>query len=406
MAPQLIARHGTCAKHPTMQPEAQPPTLRLGEFILTNLEPILSDWETFARNSWEGPMPGVVALRNDAEVMLKALVTDMASEQTLAQQKAKSEGAGVGDASGLNRAAMGHALARVNDGFDIRRMVAEFRALRASVSRLWFESLPVANRDQIDDMGRFNEALDQLVAASVTVFTQRIDHSREMFLGILGHDLRQPLFSIKMYSDVLLRSDPPADTRPIVAGISRCSDAMAKLLSDLLDFTSSRLGCPMPVYPSSCNIGVIANEVVEELRASAPDTEFNFEAEGNLDGTWDPTRLRQLVSNLLANAIQHGAPNLPITITVHSSGEDVTLSVHNQGKPIPPDAVGTLFDPMVRAGGDDKPRPHGSIGLGLYICRQIVLAHKGKIDVESHAKAGTTFEILLPKHFSAVRPES
>ncbi|RYD69117.1 MAG: sensor histidine kinase, partial [Verrucomicrobiaceae bacterium] len=139
-----------------MKSEALPRPMRLGEFIVTNLEPILSEWEDFARNTWEGPPPTPVALRNDAAIMLKAIVADMATEQTHTEQKAKSEGDSAGDAAGLNRAAMGHALARVNDGFDILRMVAEFRALRASVNRLWLQSLPVADREQIDDLGRFN----------------------------------------------------------------------------------------------------------------------------------------------------------------------------------------------------------------------------------------------------------
>ena len=389
-----------------MHSEAQTPVIRLGEFILTNLEPILTEWEIFARNSWEGPAPSPVALRNDAGIMLRAIVDDMATEQTLAEQKAKSQGTSECDASGLNRAAIGHALARVKDGFDIRRMVAEFRALRASVNRLWFESVPLAYRDQMDDMSRFNEALDQLVTASIAAFTERIDHSRQLFLAILGHDLRQPLFSIKMYSDVLLRPGAPADTRPIIEGINRCSDSMTKLLADMLDFTSSRLGSPMPVYPARCNIGIIGKDVVEEVRASAPAADLHFEESGDLEGTWDPTRLRQLVSNLLTNAIQHGSPHDPITTTVRASSDDreVTLAIHNRGKSIPAEILGTLFDPMVRITDDEKPRPHGSIGLGLYICRQIVLAHQGKITVESDSEDGTIFTIRLPKHVS-VQPD-
>jgi signal transduction histidine kinase len=292
---------------------------------------------------------------------------------------------------------MGHALARVNDGFDIDRMVAEFRALRASVSRLWWDSLPEPHKEQIDDMGRFHEALDQLVAASLRAFTSRLEKSRRLFLGILGHDLRQPLYSIKMYSEVLLKSDSPADLRPLYASIGRCSDAMATLLADLLEFTSARLGTPMPIYPIPCHMGAIANEVIEEFRASFPARDFIFETEGDLKGIWDTTRLRQLVSNLLSNARQHGAPDGPITAMVRESGGKVSLSVHNWGKPIPNDAIGTLFDPMVRIADDDKPRPHGSIGLGLYICRQIVIAHHGNLAVHSSHADGTTFTVNLPR---------
>jgi signal transduction histidine kinase len=380
-----------------MHREAERAAMRLGQYILENMEAILTEWEAFARATWKGPLPGSAALRNGAETMLRALVKDMAAEQSDAEQKAKSEGNGVGDASGLNKAAIGHALARVNDGFDLGRMVAEFRALRASVNRLWFESMPVAHRDQIDDMGRFNEAVDQLVAASRGAFTERIERSRRLFLAILGHDLRQPLYSIKMYSDVLSRPDAPADTRPMVSGIGRCCDAMSKMLADLLDFTSTRLGCRMPVYPAACDIGVIAKEVVAEFRTSVPEVVFHFEADGEMKGVWDATRLRQLVSNLLTNAVQHGSAEQPVTTTLRATEEEVTLAVHNGGTPIPREAMGTLFDPLVRMADEEAPRPHGSVGLGLYICRQIALAHHGEIGVESGPGAGTTFTVRLPR---------
>jgi signal transduction histidine kinase len=370
---------------------------RLGVFILENMEPILTEWENFARLAWEGPEPGVVALRNDAEIMLRAVATDMATEQDAEEQKTKSEGSNGNDASGLDKAAIGHALARVNDGFDIRRMVAEFRALRASVSRLWFQSLPVAHREQIDDMGRFNEALDQLVAASTSAFTERVEASRRMFLAILGHDLRQPLYSMKIYSDVLLKTDTSKETREIAAGIGRCSDAMSKMLGDLLDFTSTRMGCAMPIYPARCNAGAIAREVVEEIRATAPDCQLEVRADGHLEGTWDATRMRQLISNLLSNALQHGTCEQPITTTVRDGGSEITIAVHNHGKTIPREAIGTLFDPMVRLPDGDTFRPNGSVGLGLYICRQIALAHKGQIKVNSGSEEGTTFLAQLPK---------
>ena len=397
---QMFAGCGLRAISTGMQREAKRPAMRLGQFILENMEAILSEWEAFARSAWRGPLPGRVVLRNDAELMLRALVRDMATEQSAAEQKDKSEGADIGDASGLDRAAIGHALARLNDGFDIRRMVAEFRALRASVNRLWFKDMPVVQRSQIDDMGRFNEAVDQLVAASVGAFTERVERSRALFLAILGHDLRQPLYSIKMYNDVLSGPRPPADTGPIVSGIGRCCDAMTKLLADLLDFTSTRLGCRMPIYPAECDIGAIAKEVVAEFRVSAPTVVFQIEAEGDLGGRWDPTRLRQLVSNLLTNAIQHGSTDHPITTRLRASDGEVTLAVHNLGAPIPRDAMGTIFDPLVRMADEETPRPHGSIGLGLYICRQIALAHHGEIAVESRPETGTTFTVRLPREFA------
>jgi signal transduction histidine kinase len=379
-----------------MQTENQPQK-RLGPFIIENMESILVDWEAFARTLWHGPLPSSAALRNDAAKMLTAVVKDMETDQTIRQQKEKSQGIVGRDTVGLNAAAAGHALARVNDNFDIQRMVAEFRALRATVTRLWWASTPSPHEQQIEDMGRFNEGLDQLLAASVSAFTERVDQSRRMFMGILGHDLRQPLTSILMFSDVLLSPKAPADPRPVVAGIRRCSDSMARMLTDLLDFTSSQLGSDMPVHPISCDIGAVCEELVQEMRTSAPGAAFYYKASGDTSGTWDPVRLRQLISNLLSNSLQHGDPRGPVTASIHGGEDEVTLKVHNFGKAVPSEAIGTLFDPMVRVAASDAHRPHGSVGLGLYICREIATAHGGDISVTSSAEEGTTFAVRLPR---------
>ena len=372
-------------------------SLRLGPFILENMEAILADWETLAKTQWRGPLASSEVLRNDAEKMLRAAVADMATDQTLEGQRIKSEGGASGNVSEVDSSATGHGLSRVDDGFDIRRMVAEFRALRATVGRLWWASSPAPHPEQIADMERFNEALDQLLAASVESFTDRIDRSRRLFLGILGHDLRQPLYSIKMFSDVLLRQNAPADAKPLASSIGRCCDGMSKLLQNLLDFTSSQLGSPMPVYPNACDIGTICQEVIDEVRVSAPSTALYYEGSGDLRGVWDSGRLRQLISNLLMNALQHGVPQGPITANARGEAEVVTLTVHNLGRPIPEHAIGTLFDPMVRMASVDKFRPHGSVGLGLYICRQIASTHGGEIMVTSSRDDGTTFTVRLPK---------
>jgi signal transduction histidine kinase len=339
----------------------------------------------------------MVTLRNDAAIMLEALVADMAMDQTLSEQKFKSEGGKEGESSGLNTAAMGHALARVNDGFDIKRMVAEFRALRASVCRLWWESNPQPHAEAVEDMDRFHEAVDQLIAGSISAFAERIDRSRRLFMGILGHDLRQPLHSIQMFADVLLRPNPPDDYRTVVSSISQCCSGMASMLRDLLDFTSSQLGSAMPILRAPCDFGKIVGDVLEEVRASAPDARLILEREGDCAGEWDDVRLRQLVSNLLTNAVQHGASSGVVTIGLRGSAEMVTLSVNNSGNPIPKNALGTLFDPMVRIHDPEKFRPHGSVGLGLYICRQVVIAHGGQIKVDSSAESGTTFTVTLPQ---------
>lgn len=374
---------------------------RLGAFILENIEAILVDWEDYARRYWEGPVPNSKTIRNHAELMLRAVVKDMASSQSSHERKAKSEGESAEESTDINQAALGHALARVHDGFDIERMIAEFRALRASVNRLWWDSMVTPHREQINDMSRFNEALDQLVAGSVTGFTERVDQSRRLFLGMLGHDLRQPLNSLKLFTQVLGEKPgllPPA-TAPLVSSMSRCCDSMGALLHDLLDFTTTQLGSAMPVEPVTTHLDEVCDEVLSEVQAGAPKREFTLEKSGDLAGEWDAARLRQVISNLLQNAIQHGAPDQPVAITLRGTDGDITLAVQNMGEPVPEEAISTLFDPMVRLASRDKSRPPGSIGLGLYICREIAKAHHGGIAVKSSANEGTTFTVTLPKRF-------
>ena len=372
--------------------------MRLGAFILRNMEAILATWEDFAAKEWQGALPGKEQLRDDAEAMLRALVEDMATPQNHDDQKLKSEGSRTGSPSGLGNAATGHALARVHDGFSVVQLVAEFRALRASVSRLWWASLPAPHPEQIEDMGRFNEAIDELVAGSVSAFAARVERSRQLFLGILAHDLRQPLSSIRMFTEFLAESDRFPDAfKPILSSMGTCCNSTLRMVGDLLDFTSTELGSAMPVQLAPANLEKVCREVVAEIQITDPHRQLRLEVEGDLNGEWDAARLKQMVSNLLSNSVHHGGPGQPITTILRATGNDVTMSVHNTGPPIPPDSLGVLFDPMIRVPAKDLGKPHGSIGLGLFICRQIAIAHGGRIDVESDATAGTTFTVTLPK---------
>jgi signal transduction histidine kinase len=372
--------------------------VRLGDFLLGNMEAILSAWEDFARRYWPGESPDILTLRDHAERMLCAVAADMKVPQTAAQQISKSEGGPSGEEGDMNQAAQLHALTRVDDGFDIARLVAEFRALRASVERLWWDSLPEPHPEQMDDMRRFNEAIDQLVCISVESFTNRVERSRRLFLGMLGHDLRQPLASLRMLTEILAANDlPRTEASPLLTRMVGCCDSMAQLLGDLLDFTTSQLGTVMPVQPIALDLGLIAQEVAGDIH-TASGQQVLVSREGDLEGTWDKERLRQLISNLISNAIQHGASERPINVTFQGSEDHVTMTVHNHGEPIPREAMATLFDPMVRGAAPPNFRDKkGSIGLGLYIVRQIALAHGGTVEAAS-SEEGTTFTVQLPRH--------
>jgi signal transduction histidine kinase len=171
------------------------------------------------------------------------------------------------------------------------------------------------------------------------------------------------------------------------------------MISDLLDFSWAGLGGTMPVSPAEMDLRTLCREVVGEARAAHPGRTVNFVAQGELTGTWDGFRLRQVLSNLLGNALQHGGANGPVELSAIAEGCDVRLVVHNDGPPIPADALPSIFHPLVRGSSPEvqKRKRAGSIGLGLYIAREVISAHGGAIDVESSQEAGTMFTVRLPR---------
>jgi signal transduction histidine kinase len=324
----------------------------------------------------------------------------MISAQSGAQQSDKSKGRGHGraDSLSLNGASEEHAVGRVGSGFNLMEVIAEYRALRASVIRLWRESNPDPDARDLEDLTRFNESIDQSLTKAAGSYTNRVDQSREMFLAILGHDLRSPLFAITMSAEALSRGrDVDAESAEFLSQISASTDTMARMIRDLLDYTRTRLGSGMPVSPASMDLGALCRDVFDEVRVSHPACTLRFEPQGDLTGQWDAARLRQVVSNLFVNAVQHGGEPCEADLSARSDGPDVVLAVHNGGAPIPPDVLPTLFDPTVRRSLNEPHRRPGSIGLGLYIVREVVAAHGGAIDVKSSPEAGTVFTVRLPR---------
>jgi signal transduction histidine kinase len=384
--------------------------MRLADFILGNIEPILAEWEAFARTVWPGAQTDPRELRDHAADILRATAWDMKSAQSAAQQSDKSRGEGEDGAASarVDGASDEHAIGRVRSGFDLMTLVAEYRALRASVIRLWRESAPSPDLRDLEDLTRFNESIDQSLTEAVRSYTQRVDRSRQMFLAILGHDLRNPLHSIMMSADALAAAAGPTDpdASHLASRISASVTAMAGMINDLLDFTSTGLGAEMPLSPAAMDLTRLCHEVVEEMRVAHPTRTLRFEPPpGDLTGNWDAARLRQVVSNLLGNALQHGGVDGPVDLTVGTGtgGGDVHVAVRNEGPPIPRDDLATIFDPLVRGSAQDaRRRRPGSIGLGLYVAREVVAAHGGRIDVTSSAETGTVFTVHLPRRRATV----
>ena len=377
--------------------------MRLADFIVANTEPILAEWEAFARSISAGSKMEALALRDHAIDILRATARDMVSSQTAAQQSEKSKGYGrLGEDSGdLNGASEQHAVGRLGSGFDLMEVISEYRALRASVLRQWHNSAPSTYECDVGDVTRFNESIDQSLAKAASSYTRRVDHSRDMFLAILSHDLRSPLNSITMTAKMLPNLGE-LDGKSIggyASQISTSADAMGRMISDLLDYTRTRLGAGMPVSPDPMDLGELCRKLFEEYRAASPNRAICFQRDGDLKGDWDADRLRQAVSNLLGNAIQHGSENAPIHLKLDGDASDVVLVVHSGGPPIPPGELAKIFDPLVRGSSAEHPKVNrpGSIGLGLYIAREIARSHGGRLSVTSSGEAGTAFTMSLPR---------
>lgn len=375
--------------------------MTLSDFIEREIEAIVDEWSAFAKTSLPPARElSPEELRDHAELLLRHAASDMRTPQSGGEQHEKSRGNRPGNAPELTRMARADAEQRFRQGFSLNEMLAEYRALRASVVRRWTAEIKSPGPDAMQELIRFNEAMDQAIGEAVAWYVERVEESRNLMLGVLGHDLRNPLGAASNSAHFLLQVDGLTGAQiKAVARIQASVTRMRHMVDDLLDFTRTRLGSGLPIAPVRSDLGQICSDTVGELEAFHPDRTLRLECSGELKGEWDTRRMSQLVSNLVANAIQHGWRDTPVTVTVRGEGEAVVLRVHNQGPPIAPEAQRTLFDPLMRPVVQEAERREGSsgLGLGLYIVRQICAAHGGEIHVESSARRGTTFTIRLPR---------
>ena len=209
-------------------------------------------------------------------------------------------------------------------------------------------------------------------------------------IGILAHDLRNPLAAITTSTDLLARFHAsPEQTRRTVDRIHRSARRMTALIRDILDYTRGQLGGGIPLKREPTDLAAISRLVVDEIRAGYPIARIEVETAGKLTGHWDPARIEQALSNLNANAVQHGGPD--VRLVASGDQDDVVVTVHNGGQPIPRDQLATVFDAFKHVDG-----AQGGLGLGLFIVREIVHAHEGTVAVTSSAD-GTIFSLRLPR---------
>lgn len=375
--------------------------MRLHDFLENHRERILEEWESFARTV--SPASGtmdVTALRDHADEMLTVIAADLRTVQNAYQQSEKSKGR-ANDRVAVVTAAEEHGAARAESGFTIEEMVAEYRALRASVLSLWTRETGELTGEHIDDLIRFNEAIDQSLAESVIEFNQNVDDAKEMFLAILGHDLRTPLGAIYTSAKFMVETGELREPHlSLTTRIVRSARRSVALVGDLLDFTRSRLGGGIPVVRQEVDLGRVLHEAVDEVSAAYPEIDFRVDTRKEQRGEWDDSRLIQALINLLGNAGEHAPAGTRISVGLDGNGDGVAITIHNMGAAIPADRLDGLFNPMKnREGGSAAVHggPTGNLGLGLYIAERIVHAHGGRIDVESAEREGTTFTVHLPR---------
>jgi signal transduction histidine kinase len=370
--------------------------MRLADFIEANTGRILDDAVRFATTQTpEGVQFDMKTLRNDIPLILRAIVLDLRTAQTPAQQRAKAEGLAPA-ASGPESAATSHGRSRADDGFGVNQMIAEYRALRASVLRLWAADERLA-ADSIEDMIRFNEAIDQAVAESLAEFSRTVESWRHVFLGALGHDLRGPLNAVIGTADLLVDSTKDTPYARQAERILNGGVQLGRLVDGLLDYSKSTLGGGMNLQRSACDLAAALAEEIDLLRASLPEAPLSLQVDGDVRGDFDAVRIREAIHNLVTNAAKYGHQRGKIDVRAAGEGGHVRLAVSNAGEPQSGDALNALFDPLRRGSSAAHKGEHASLGLGLFIVREIARAHGGEVTAHS-GNGTTTFVIVLPRH--------
>ena len=240
--------------------------MRLAAFITANIEPISVEWERFAATLLPEAEFSSSVLRNSIAELLTEIAADMDEDQTAQEQHEKSEGHP--DRSNFTQGAVvQHALARIQMGLSARQFIAEFRALRATVIRLWQRDTEIDSA-ALNDMIRFNEAIDQVLGEGAITYTEEVDRSRELFLGILGHDLRNPLTAISGLAELQLRGTMTERHAQFASQILASSRRMSHMINDLLELARVRLGSGITLQPAPTCMRRICESVVEEMQAA------------------------------------------------------------------------------------------------------------------------------------------
>lgn len=347
--------------------------MRLATFLESSREEILDAAIDFARSIPVLHKLDDRALRNHLPGLLEVISADLRSPQSRSESIEKSHGLAPENAG--HTPAQTHGLLRARLGLSIEELVAEYRAMRSSVLRLWIES-HAGGPEAAEDIFRFNESIDQAVAESVQFYAQERERWRQIFLGVLGHDLRAPLHAITLTLELLRAEarEPSARFDMLTRSVGR----LTGLLDSLLEYSRSSIGLGMALQRSLTDLARACEEEVELQSAANPQARITFDARGDSVGDFDLSRLREALGNLISNAVKHGLPTEPTQVRLRGDTQFVRVSVENAGE-IPPEEIEMLFEPLFQRDSASTRVERTHMGLGLFITRQIARAHGGDV---------------------------
>lgn len=368
--------------------------MKLAQFISAHIEEILIDWDAFAETQRPAASElSIAELRDHGRGVLLEIARNMETEGGIEEQAEKALAPEIDSDS----AAAAHGEARHDSGFTLLQLTSEYRALRASVLRLWMPRISSFNEQRANELLRFNAAIDQAMAESACTFSERNAQVRDTFLAILGHELRSPLATVTMAGDYLTRPGVGSETTQHTGTrVKRSAAAMVRMIGDLLEYARTQLGGKLPIAPQLADMQEICLAALADAQAAHPDCNFESEFSGELCDDFDSLRAQQAVANLLHNAAQYRARTSAVTLAARGETDRIVVQVINFGPVIPAASRQEIFKPLVQLPGQDGPAT--SLGLGLFIAREITLAHGGNIDVESDLNSGTVFTLSFPRN--------
>ncbi|NWF32282.1 sensor histidine kinase [Stenotrophomonas sp. SAM-B] len=366
---------------------------KLADFIEEHAETIVGRAIEFAKSVEVSPALGEVELRDHLPEIIGAIVADLRSRQTRAEAIAKSVGDAPTPAGQEPSAAGTHALHRANSGYSIVHLVSEYRALRTSVLHLWSDSTE-QHAIPPSDVARFNEAVDEAIAESVLYYAAETDRWRNIFLSVLGHDLRNPLNAILLTSELIAARASDEVTVKAADRAVRSCEHMRELLDKLLVYNQAQLGGEINVDRVDVDLAAACREEIELLRSAMPNARIHLYAPEVLRMVCDASRVREAISNLVGNAHKYGQRGGNIDVELRVDGGEAILAVTNPGAVIPQEVLNQIFDPLKRGGASGGDEERVSLGLGLFVVKQIARAHGGNVSVES-SQGKTTFELRL-----------